>query len=252
MILQIQGMREEGRTVSEISRLTGKDRRTIAKYLAGDPGVLCRSGTRSMLEQHLNFIIKSVEAGSTASGIIRGLKKLGYTGTDSNAKQFIAATVRKYGLSISRYRNKTPAEAGNNRKKPGTGTVTRKGIFNHLWMGISLTKEHHTYILEKYPVLCELESCIRHFREIFRKRNIPMLYLFIERYRNSDVKELRSFASGLENDIEAIVNAVASPLSNGFVEGTNNRLKMVKRTMYGRCKSGLLEAKMIYNPYVIY
>lgn len=34
--------------------------------------------------------------------------------------------------------------------------------------------------------------------------------------------------------------------SNGFVEGTNSRLKMIKRTMYGKCNRELLEAKLRY------
>ncbi len=34
--------------------------------------------------------------------------------------------------------------------------------------------------------------------------------------------------------------------SNGFVEGTNSRLKMIKRSMYGRCGKQLLEAKLRY------
>ena len=43
-----------------------------------------------------------------------------------------------------------------------------------------------------------------------------------------------------------IENAVAYDYSNGFVEGTNSRLKMIKRTMYGRCRKRLLEAKLRY------
>ena len=58
-------------------------------------------------------------------------------------------------------------------------------------------------------------------------------------------KELSHFASGLEKDLSAVENAVASPLSNGFVEGTNSKLKMIKRTMYGRCGKELLVAKLI-------
>lgn len=60
------------------------------------------------------------------------------------------------------------------------------------------------------------------------------------------LKELSRFASGLEKDLPAVENAVASPLSNGFVEGTNSKLKMIKRTMYGRCSKELLAAKRIY------
>ena len=69
----------------------------------------------------------------------------------------------------------------------------------------------------------------------------------IERYKNSDLKELSRFVSGLEKDLSAVENAVASPLSNGFVEGTNSKLKMIKRTMYGRCGKELLTAKLILS-----
>ena len=70
-------------------------------------------------------------------------------------------------------------------------------------------------------------------------------YLFIERYQISAIKEIASFAKGLQKDIEAVENAVASEKSNGFVEGTNSRLKMIKRTMYNRCSRQLLSAKLI-------
>lgn len=69
-------------------------------------------------------------------------------------------------------------------------------------------------------------------------------------HKLSEIQELSRFAEGLEKDIEAVENSVASPLSNGFVEGTNNKLKMVKRTMYGRCSRQLLEAKLMYRPNV--
>ena len=59
------------------------------------------------------------------------------------------------------------------------------------------------------------------------------------------MKKLSRFASGLEKDLSAVENAVASPLSNGFVEGTNSKLKMIKRTMYGRYGKELLTAKLI-------
>lgn len=72
------------------------------------------------------------------------------------------------------------------------------------------------------------------------------MYPFVHRRKASKIKELSSFANG-EKDISAVENAVASDLSNGFVEGTNSKLKMVKRTMYGRCSRQLLEAKLMYR-----
>lgn len=55
------------------------------------------------------------------------------------------------------------------------------------------------------------------------------------------------FANGLEMDIEAVKNTVTRDLSNGFVEGTNNKIKMITRTMYGRCNPLFLKAKLMYQ-----
>ena len=126
--------------------------------------------------------------------------------------------------------------------------ITRKGIFNHLWMDIKLTEEHRQYLWEKNNVLAELDCCIREFRDIFIKKSMPYLYLFIDRYQNSEIKEIASFANGLSKDLSAVENAVASPLSNGFVEGTNSKVKTVKKAMYGRCGKMLLSAKLMYEP----
>ena len=101
------------------------------------------------------------------------------------------------------------------------------------------------YLLEKYPVIITLKVCIREFRRIFENNCQTLLYLFIEKYRSSPVKQFAGFAASLERDLEAVKHAVSSPLSNGFVEGTNNKLKMVKRTMYGRCECRLLAAKLM-------
>ena len=76
---------------------------------------------------------------------------------------------------------------------------------------------------------------------------MSLLYLFIEKYAKSGLQEISRFAAGLARDIDAVENSVASPLSNGFVEGTNSKLKMVKLTMYGRCSRRLLEAKLMYQ-----
>ena len=83
-------------------------------------------------------------------------------------------------------------------------------------------------------------------RYIKEFQNIPLLYLFIELHCKSVIKAIKSFDEGLKRDIDAVENAVAYNYSNGFVEGTNRRLKMIKRTMYGCCRKQLLEAKLRY------
>lgn len=249
LIQKIQELHQEGVSIHKIAGITGKNRNTVKKYLEGNPDNLCRNNRHSILEGLKDFIIKAVQEGQTQADIVRELGCMGYTGSASNARQYISSVVRQYGLEIAKYISLSPKENENtaNVEKPKVDYITRKSVFNYLWMNCGLTSWHHTRLWGKYPVLEEVELCIRQFREIFNRKNMPLLYIFIERYKQSPIKELASFANGLEKDLAAVENAVASPLSNGFVEGTNSRVKMVKRTMYGRCGIKLLAAKLMYQ-----
>nr|WP_278244928.1 transposase [Clostridium botulinum] len=84
--------------------------------------------------------------------------------------------------------------------------------------------------------------------ELFKIRSLVLLYIFIDKYINTDITELATFVNELLRDIEAIENSVSNDLSNGFVEGTNSKLKMIKRTMYGRCSKKLLAVKLMLAP----
>lgn len=67
-----------------------------------------------------------------------------------------------------------------------------------------------------------------------------LLYLSVEKYKLSELQELSRFAEGLEKDIEAVDNSVASLLSNGFVEGTNNKLNKIQTLLMNFVKIFLI------------
>ncbi|HEX9519590.1 MAG TPA: ISL3 family transposase [Streptosporangiaceae bacterium] len=60
--------------------------------------------------------------------------------------------------------------------------------------------------------------------------------------------DLRSFATGIRNDKQAVINGLTLPYSSGKVEGTVNKIKMVKRQMYGRAGFDLLRTRVILHP----
>ena len=60
-----------------------------------------------------------------------------------------------------------------------------------------------------------------------------------------DPTELRRFAAGIHRDEAAVSAAVRGPWSNGPVEGHVNRLKTIKRRMYGRAGFVLLRARVV-------
>ena len=56
---------------------------------------------------------------------------------------------------------------------------------------------------------------------------------------------IRRFAHTLRRDIDAVPNAISERWSNGQTEGQINRLKTLKRAMYGRAGTELLRARML-------
>lgn len=247
LILTIQAMRKNGNSISEITRITKKDWKTVKKYMEGDPDILCRSIKRSPLDEHTGFIINSIKEGLTAASIAKRLKSLGCSCTISNSRQFITKVAYEHGLEIAKYCSRSSKYNQEGSLLSQKDYITRKGIFNHLWMKIELAPAHREYLWEHYDSLPLLDKCIREFREIFARKSIPRLHLFIERYRQCSLKEIASFANGLKKDMDAVENAVASPLSNAFVEGNNSKVKTIKKSMYGRCGKLLLEAKLMYD-----
>lgn len=251
LILLIRSFLKEGCSHREIARRLGISTKTIRKYKEGNPKELCRSGiNQSKLDVYQQDIYKCLEEGYSKSKTVKYLFSLGYDGVKSTAFDYLVKIENLTGKHFAPQpyvRTHTEAmkyKSGSKGKK--ADYFTRAGIFRYLWMNDELlTHKHIEYILKQYPMIWEIRRCIRDFHGIFKKVNMPQLYLFLEHYSNSQIPEIKSFAKGLIRDIDAVENAVASNLSNGFVEGTNSKLKMVKRTMYGRGSKELLSAKMM-------
>ena len=68
---------------------------------------------------------------------------------------------------------------------------------------------------------------------------------WIQEAKRINVKELNSFITLIQNDIEAVKNAIIYKYSNGLTEGFNNKIKVIKRIMYGRCSFDLLRLKIL-------
>lgn len=84
------------------------------------------------------------------------------------------------------------------------------------------------------------------FYDIFLNLDAQKLNSFINQYQNDENEEIALFASGLKKDLTAVKNSLHYPqVSNGPIEGTNNKIKMVRKRGYGRAGTELLNALMV-------
>lgn len=101
-------------------------------------------------------------------------------------------------------------------------------------------------LLDKVPELQTTRELANEFCQIVREHRCDGLDAWIEKaHGNSVMRELRVFADGIERDYAAVKAALTLNWSNGQVEGQVNRLKLLKREMYGRAKFDLLRQRVL-------
>jgi len=84
------------------------------------------------------------------------------------------------------------------------------------------------------------------FSRMVRHHQVDALAGWLNEAQRSSLPEFRSFATGLQRDRKAVEAALSCEWSNGQVEGQVNRLKLIKRQMYGRANFDLLRARVLH------
>ena len=96
-----------------------------------------------------------------------------------------------------------------------------------------------TAILEGCPALARLAAHVTGFATMMTQLKGDRLLDWIAGVEADNLSALTSFASHLRNDLAAVTNGLTLPYSSGAVEGTVNKIKTLKRAMYGRANFDL-------------
>ena len=86
---------------------------------------------------------------------------------------------------------------------------------------------------------------LRAFHELVFSKKVDLLDSWMLQAEKLDIVEINYYVSGLKNDISAVKNAIILQFNNGLAEGSVNKLKVIKRIMYGRCSFKLLKFKLL-------
>ncbi|KAB1161416.1 ISL3 family transposase [Micromonospora sp. AMSO12t] len=144
-----------------------------------------------------------------------------------------------------------------NRTRPIPATAVRVPSARRItaWImrpGHKLTDDDHTDLADarsRCPDLDTVADLARGFAALVRHQGTGQhLDAWIDRARNAGYSEIRGFAAGLASDRDAVVTGLAQPWSSGPVEGHVNRIKTIKRQMYGRANLDLLRKRVLTNP----
>ncbi|OOM73684.1 hypothetical protein CLPUN_44380 [Clostridium puniceum] len=95
-----------------------------------------------------------------------------------------------------------------------------------------------------------MTDIVSDFRTLLKNKISEKLDNWLNRASNLNIREINSFINGIKRDINAVKNAIIYDYNNGLAEGSVNKLKVIKRIMYGRCSFALLRSKILNLEYL--
>jgi transposase len=108
-------------------------------------------------------------------------------------------------------------------------------------------RSHLDELLASCPPLTVLAEHVRAFADLLTTRRGADLENWMIDVEASDLPALHAFVRGLRKDLDAVVAGLSLPYSNGPIEGTNTKFKLLKRQMYGRAGFALLRQRILLN-----
>jgi transposase len=237
---EIHGRLDAGESLSAISRVTGLDRKTVQRFArAGSAGELLGKATsrESKLDEFKPYLHQRWNQGVTdAAALHAELRQRGWTGSEQ--------TVRRY---VRPFRQALAA--------PGPAPAVPKTRQINRWL---LTRPDRLQpdeqaqlqaIRARCPHIDALAGHVTAFAEMMTARTGSRdLETWLAAVEADEQAGLRSFAAGIRNDQQAVTNGLTLHWNSGKVEGTVNKIKMIKRQMYGRAGFDLLRKRVILHP----
>jgi transposase len=101
--------------------------------------------------------------------------------------------------------------------------------------------------LQQHDELRQVAALVRQGTTMIRQQQADELDAWLQACWTSPSVELRNCAEWLRRDYAAVKAALRLPWSTGPVEGHINRLKLIKRSGYGRMKLALLRQRVLYE-----
>ncbi|PRD42915.1 ISL3 family transposase [Phyllobacterium phragmitis] len=254
----VHALSKEGLTCSEIARRTGYGRRSIAKWLTFET---LPDRRRGALQPTSPLYFEAFLTQCWKDGNRRGrhlfhdIKNRGYTGSFSNLERLLATWRRaeKPGEDhVAPFPSVFVGETPDNApvRDPHTGHLISPVVAATLCIkprgALTINQARKVDALkQRSQTFAVLRSFSMRFRGIFHSRTSAKLEDWIEDAIHSGLAFLARFARVLRRDIDAVCNAIDLPWSNGQAEGQINRLKTIKRAMYGRAGPERLRARMM-------
>jgi transposase len=250
---EVWALHRQGWSTAAIAAQVGCSRRTIERYLQMPTWPVQqhrRHYGRSILNPYKAYLLERWNAGChTAIQLFQEIQAHGYTGSYRRVTAYVSRIRQAQGIPPRRQgrRQLLPMVA-----EPVSQPLTpRRATWLVLRRAEQRTEVEAQQLAQLHAQSAEIAEAIdlaQDFTHLVRQRQPEHLEPWLERASTSALEAVRRFTSGLRDDYAAVKAGVTLPWSSGPVEGHINRLKMLKRQMFGRARLDLLSRRFIRAP----
>jgi len=256
---QVKQLQAKGRAIIAIARQLHISRQTVRKYMASDtfPEVARAARQKSMLDPYVAYLQERWDAGQHDNRqLLQEMRERGYRGS---VRPIVQWTMLRRPL-LPDYRPPAgrrparqvevfvpPEQSEGTEPSVSSLPASRRLVWLLLHTDERLDNNAKSVRAQLYqvPEIAVAQKLTQQFRLMLRERTSEALSSWLEACRTSGISELVRFAEGLRREEPIIRAAVELPYSNGVTEGHVNRLKMIKRTAYGRASFELLRRRVL-------
>ena len=248
---QVWDLHRKGFPGHTIARQLGISRSTVFRYLksVAFPERKQRHDLgRSLLDRWKPFVVAQWNAGHRDSRrLFRDLQQQGYRGSYPTLARYTQRLRQAQAAAVPRQpaRPRMLPPVIEPRRRPLTPRTTAWLLLRRAEQRDAADSERLARLRAQHAELAEAVDLAEAFTALIRARQPDRLDPWLCQAQDSTLPAFRGFAKRLRIDEEAVRAAVTSPWSTGQVEGQINRLKMIKRQMYGRANLDLLGRRFL-------
>ena len=248
---QVWDLHTIGWSAPAIARQVGISRTTVFRYLRSPtfPERQGRSdsGIRSLVSPYKDYLLKRWNEGCyEALQLFQEIQPLGYLGSYDTVARYVRRLRSSVGIKTQQwYSIKSLPKVIEPHK---VSLTPRRAAWLVLRPEESRKQDDEKLIVllrTQHSDIAEAISLSSKFAQLVRQRQPEKLDSWLTQADSNTLSPFRRFAQSLREDYDALKAGVTISVSNGPVEGHINRLKMLKRQMYGRAKLDLLERRFL-------
>ncbi|WP_158569036.1 ISL3 family transposase [Chitinophaga silvisoli] len=237
---EVKMRHRKGESLRKIASSVNLDRKTVARYLQLEEPPIKVTPPKYNFSEFTSYILEFINKseGTPIKLLINEIKKMGYNGGFTTAYKFIRENFKVHNA-------KSKPAIAKHLYFPAKAALLLSQSPSKL---STLQNEIVTTICSATPDIKQASILSRQFRNllILKRGGLTKRFeIWIGKALRCKASEIRSFAKGLLSDFSAVHNAILYKWSNGQVEGQINKLKTIKRQMYGRCSFDLLKRRLI-------